>query len=215
MTVSIKSAVFSMFVLSAAPAMVAQQWEFGEVGGVGMLNSVSANGPAGNATAGFASGAVAGAYFGQSLNRNLTGEIRYEYFQSDLRLSSNGQSAQFTGSADAIHYDLLYHTNRKESRTQLFAAVGGGMKLFRGSGAEQAYQPLSQFGYFTKTQAIKPMGTVAAGLMYQLAPRLFLRAEVRGFITPFPTQVLTPAPGTKYGSILMDLVPMVGIDYIH
>jgi hypothetical protein len=87
------------------------------------------------------------------------------------------------------------------------------MKLFRGTGAEAAYQPLSQFGYFTKTQAIKPMGTVGAGLTYQLAPKIYLRAEVRGFITSFPTQVLTPAPGVKYGSILMNVVPMVGISY--
>ena len=37
------------------------------------------------------------------------------------------------------------------------------MKLFRGTGAEEAYQPLSQFGYFTKTQAIKPMISVGGG----------------------------------------------------
>lgn len=210
-----KSLILSIVMMSAATAAFAQQWEFGAVGGVGLMNSVSASGSAGSATAGFATGAVAGAYFGQTLNHNLTGEIRYEYFQSDLRLSSNGQSAQFTGSADAIHYDLLYHTNRRESRTQFFAAVGGGMKLFRGSGAQEAYQPLSQFGYFTKTQAIKPLGTVGAGLMYQLTPKVFLRAEVRDFITPFPTQVLTPAPGIKYGSLLMDIVPTVGISYIY
>jgi hypothetical protein len=208
-----RSLILSIVMMSAATAAFAQQWEFGAVGGVGLLNSVSASGAAGSATAGFAPGAVVGAYLGQNLNHSLTGEIRYEYFQSDLRLSSNGQSAQFAGSADAIHYDLLYHTNRKESRTQFFAAVGGGMKLFRGTGAEAAYQPLSQFGYFTKTQAIKPMGTVGAGLTYQLAPKIYLRAEVRGFITPFPTQVLTPAPGMKYGSILMNAAPMVGISY--
>jgi Outer membrane protein beta-barrel domain len=208
-----RSLILSIAMMSAATAAFAQQWEFGAVGGVGLLNSVSASGVAGSATAGFAPGAVVGAYLGQNFNRNLTGEIRYEYFQSDLRLSRDGQSAQFVGSADAVHYDLLYHTNRKESRTQFFAAVGGGMKLFRGSGAEAAYQPLSQFGYFTKTQAIKPMGTVGAGLTYQLAPKIYLRAEVRGFITPFPTQVLTPAPGVKYGSILMNVVPMVGISY--
>jgi hypothetical protein len=210
-----RSVILSIAMTCAASAAFAQQWEFGAVGGVGLLNSVSASGPAGSATAGFAPGVVGGAFFGQNLYRNLTGEIRYEYFQSDLRLASGGQSAQFTGAAHALHYDLLYHTNRKESRTQFFAAVGGGMKLFRGTGAEEAYQPLSQFGYFTKTQTIKPMGVAGAGLTYQLAGRLFLRAEVRDFISPFPTQVLTPAPGIKYGSILMDVVPMVGLAYIY
>jgi hypothetical protein len=107
----------------------------------------------------------------------------------------------------------MYHTSRGESRTQFYAAVGGGMKIFRGTGAEAAYQPLSQFGYFTKTQQIKPMVTVAGGFTYRLRPHLFLRAEVRDFISAFPTQVLTPAPGVKYGSILNNIVPMVGIAY--
>src|SRR5580700_357695 len=106
-----RSLILSIAMMSAASAAFAQQWEFGAVGGVGLLNSVSASGATGSATAGFAPGAVLGAYFGENLYHNLTGEIRYEYFQSDLRLSSNGQSTQFAGSADALHYDLLYHTN--------------------------------------------------------------------------------------------------------
>jgi hypothetical protein len=89
------------------------------------------------------------------------------------------------------------------------------MKLFRGTGAPEAYQPLSQIGYFTKTQAIKPMVSVGGGLTFQLAPRIFLRAEVRDFITAFPTQLITPAPGMKFGSLLNDIVPLVGITYVH
>jgi hypothetical protein len=210
-----RSLILSIVMMSAATAAFAQQWEFGAVGGMGLLNSVSASGPAGSATAGFAPGAAFGAFFGQNLYPKLTGEIRYEFMQSDLRLSNNGQTAQFTGVAHAVHYDLLFHTNRKESHTQFFAALGGGIKLFRGTGTEAAYQPLSQFGYFTKTQSIKPLLSVGAGLTYQLAPRVFLRAEVRDFITPFPAQVLTPAPGMKYGSILQDIMPMVGISYVY
>jgi hypothetical protein len=109
----------------------------------------------------------------------------------------------------------VYHTNRKESRTQFFAVIGGGVKLFQGTGAPEAYQALSQIGYFTQTQVIKPMVSVGGGLTYQLAPRIFLRAEVRDFITAFPTQLITPAPGMKFGSLLNDIVPMVGITYVH
>ncbi len=114
-----------------------------------------------------------------------------------------------------MHYDLIWHTTRGESRVQYFAAVGGGIKLFRGTGTEQAYQPLSQFGYFTKTQAVKPMLSIGGGLNYQLTPKLFLRAEIRNFITPFPTQIITPAPGVKFGSVLNNLAPMIGINYVN
>jgi hypothetical protein len=51
--------------------------------------------------------------------------------------------------------------------------------------------------------------------MYQLGPRIFLRAEIRDFITAFPTQLITPAPGMKFGSLLNDIVPLVGITYVH
>jgi len=210
-----RSLVISVVILAAAHAAFAQQWEFGAVGGGSLLSDVSVSGPAGKATAGFAPGAAFGAFFGENLYPHLTGELRYEYLQSDLRLSSNGQSAQFTGAAHAVHFDLLYHTNKKESRTQFFAALGGGMKLFRGTGAPEAYQPLSQFGYFTRTQAIKPMVSMGGGLTFQLAPTIFLRAEVRDFITAFPTQLITPAPGMKFGSLLNDIVPLVGITYVH
>jgi len=210
-----RSLIFSVGILAAATAASAQQWEFGAVGGGSLLSDVPVSGPAGKATAGFAPGAAFGAFFGENLYPHWTGEVRYEYLQSDLRLSSGGQTATFTGGAHAVHFDILYHTNRKESRTQFFASVGGGAKVFEGTGAPQAYQPLSQFGYFTKAQDVKPMVSVGGGLTYQLAPRIFLRAEIRDFLTAFPTQLITPAPGMKFGSLLNDIVPLVGITYIH
>jgi hypothetical protein len=210
-----RSLLLSVVMLTAATAAFAQQWEFGAVGGGSLLSNVSANGASGNATAGFAPGAAFGAYVGENMYQHATGELRYEYLQSDLRLSSGGQTATFAGQTHAIHFDLLFRTNKKESRTQFFGAVGGGMKLFRGTGAPEAFQPLNDVGYFTKTQEIKPMLSVGGGLMYRLSPRLFLRAEVRDFITAFPTQVITPAPGVKFGSLLNDIVPLVGITYVH
>jgi hypothetical protein len=211
-----RSLVLTVVIFGAATAAFAQQWEFGAVGGGSLLSDVSVSGTAGKATAGFAPGAAFGAFFGENLYSHLTGEVRYEYLQSDLRISSGGQStAQFTGMAHALHFDMVYHTNRKESRTQFFASLGGGVKVFRGTGAPQAYQALSQFGYLTQTQDVKPMVSVGGGLTYQLAPRIFLRAEIRDFITAFPTQLITPAPGMKFGSLLNDIVPLVGITYVH
>lgn len=201
----------SVFAMCAATAAFAQQWEFGGVVGGGFLNSV----PAGGATAGFASGLVAGGLIGERLSSHISGEIRYEFFQSDLQLSSNGQTARFGGDAHALHYDFLYRIRDSESRVQFYGAAGGGLKIFRGTGTEEAYQPLSQYGYFTKTQEVKPMISAGGGVTFRLAPRLVLRAEVRDFITPFPTQVLTPAPGVKFGSMLNDIVPMIGIEYVH
>jgi hypothetical protein len=209
-----KSIVFSVLLLAAVmcPAF-AQQWEVGGNLGASFLPGVPVSSPSGSASTGFKTGLAAGGYLGQNLYPHVSGEIRYDFAFSSLKLSSGGTEATFGGMSHMLHYDVLLHTARSSSRKQFFVALGGGMRIFRGTGTEAAYQPLSQFAYFTKTQVIKPMAAVGAGVRYRLAPRLFLRAEFRDYITPFPEELITPAPGAKIGSILQDFVPMVGISY--
>jgi hypothetical protein len=207
---------FAVIILSLAAAVVCgfgQQWEFGGVGGAGFLNNVNVSSPAGSATAGFETGAAFGAFFGQNLYPHFSGELRYEYLQSNLHIQSGGTNATFTGNSQVLHYDLLWHTSRKGSRMQAFVAVGGGLKIFRGTGEEEAYQANYQFGYMTKTQQLKPMADLGAGLRFTLAHHLFLRTEFRDYITAFPASIIAPAPGAKFGSILQDFVPMAGISY--
>jgi Outer membrane protein beta-barrel domain len=195
----------------AVTAAFAQQWEFGGLGGAGFINSVGVTAPTGSATAGFQNGAAFGAYAGYNSYRHIGGELRYNFMQSNLKLSSGGQTATFSGNSHTIGYDVVFHTNKGESKTQLFAVVGAGVKIFRGTGKEAAYQPLSSYGYFTKTHAFKPMGNFGAGVKVRLSDRVFLRTEVRDYITPFPKEIIAPPPGVKYGTLLHDIVPMVGI----
>lgn len=206
-------AVTTLFLTALAGSSFGQQWEFGGLAGAGFLNNVNVSGAAGKATAGFQSGAAFGGFVGQNLYPHLSGELRYAYLENDLRIKSGSTNATFGGNAHVLHYDLLYHTNRKGSRIQGFVAVGGGVKVFRGTGEPQAYQANSQYGYLTQTQQLKPMGDFGAGIRFEITRHVYLRTEFRDYITPFPTQVITPAPGTKYGSILQDLVPMASISY--
>jgi hypothetical protein len=211
-----KTLRLSILALTAAAATsFGQQWEFGGMGGVGLLNTVGVTSTAGAATAGFQPGAAFGAYLGYNTYKHIGGELHYAYLQSNLKLSSAGSEASFSGMSQVVHYDVTFHT-AGESKVQLFAAVGGGMKVFRGTGTEAASQPLSQFGFFTKTQVLKPMATVAVGAKWRLSSKLFLRAEVRDYVTAFPTEIITPNPSTnsKYGTLLHDIVPMVGISFV-
>jgi hypothetical protein len=196
-----------------AGAAFAQQWEFGGSAGASFLPMVSVNNPAGSAHAGFSPGVAAGVFVGQSLNPRISGEIHYTFLQSNLKLSNGGTDATFSGNSHAIYYDVLIHRRRREGRAQWFAAVGGGMKLYRGTGTEQAFQPLSQFAYFTKTQKAEPMATFGGGVKFRVSPHVTVRAEVRDYLTPFPKELITPAPGSKIGSWLNDIVPMVTIGY--
>jgi len=208
-----KIAVTTMFLAALAASCFGQQWEFGGSGGAGFLSNVNVSSPAGSATAGFQSGGAFGGYFGQNLYPHWSGEVRYMYLQNDLHIQSGGTNATFDGNAHVLHYDILYHTNRKGSKMQAFVAVGGGMKLFRGTGTPEAYQANYQFGYMTNTQQLKPMGDAGAGLRFELKPRLFMRLEFRDYVTPFPEKIIAPAPGAKYGKILNDFVPMASISY--
>jgi hypothetical protein len=203
-----------LILLGAALGTIAtaQQWEFGGVAGGGFLNHVNATNSFGSATAGFEAGAAFGGYIGHSSYKHIGGELRYGFLQSNLKLTSGGSTATFAGQSHVVHYDVIFHT-RNNNKVQLFAAVGGGMKIFRATGTEHASQPLSQFGYFTKEQVLKPMGSVGAGVKFAISRKVYLRTEFRDYITAFPKDIIAPPIGTKYGMLLHDFVPMVGLGF--
>jgi hypothetical protein len=200
-------------ILFFATACFGQQWEYGAGAGGSFLPMLSVSSPAGSASAGFQPGFAAAAFVGQRYSEHISGEVRYTYFGNAMKLSSGSQNTTFSANAHAIYYDVLLKTRERESRAQYYAVVGGGMKIYRGTGTEQAYQPLSQFAYLTKTQKVEPMASIGAGVKFRLGPHMAMRAEIRDFMTPFPKALVTPAPGAKIGSFLHDIVPMVSISY--
>jgi hypothetical protein len=204
----------TLVLTAAAAACFAQKWEFGGAGGGGFLSNVDVTGGTGSATAGFQTGAAFSGYVGFGQYKHIGGEIRYAYLQSNLSLKSGGTEATFSGVAHVVHYDLIFKTASNSGKVQLFAAAGGGVKVFRGTGKEAPYQPLEQYGLFTKTQTLKPMLSVGGGVKFALSKKVFLRTEFRDYITQFPTQVITPpSSNVKYGKILHDFVPMVGLGF--
>ena len=202
------------FTLGLAATAYAQEWEIGGVGGGGFMKGISVASPLASATTGFNSGAAFGAFAGSNLYPHLSGEIRYTYQMNDLKLTAGGTNVSFQGVSHAIHYDFLFHPAPKRSKAQPFVAAGAGVKIYRGTGKEQAYQPLSNLAFLTKTQDLRPLLTVGGGLKYRISERLYFRAELRDYITPFPSKVITPAPGAKVSGWIQDFVPLVGISLI-
>src|SRR6516162_10012081 len=56
---------------------------------------------------------------------------------------------------------------------------------------------------------VQLFAAVGGGVRFALTKKVFLRAEVRDYITAFPEEIITPPAGMKYGKLLHDLVPMV------
>src|SRR6266498_3824433 len=195
MKVIARYALAAFFVL--APAVFAQKWEIGGMAGGGFYNHLTASNLTGSATAGFASGPAFGGVLSQNLYPRVSGELRYTYLFSDLKLSSAAESASFKGITHTFHYDVVLHSRREDSRVRPFLAAGGGVRVFRGTGKEVTYQPLGDFALLTRAREAKPMVTFGGGIKYAISPRISLRAEVRDYFTSFPTKVIAPAPGAK------------------
>ena len=210
----IQTAGLIVFALGLAGLGQAQEWEIGGIGGAGFMNGLSVARAGATATTGFKTGMAFGAFAGSNLYSHLSGEIRYTFQMSDLKLSGNGVETSFNGVSHAIHYDFVYHPANSRSKAQPFVALGAGVKLYRGTGKEQAFQPLSNFAYLTKTEDLRPLISVGGGVKYRLSEHMIFRAEVRDYITPFPNKVITPAPGAKVSGWLQDFVPMFGISFI-
>ena len=58
------------------------------------------------------------------------------------------------------------------------------------------------------------MGSVGAGIKFALSRKVYLRTEFRDYITAFPKEIIAPAPGTSYGRLLHDFVPMVSVGIV-
>jgi hypothetical protein len=189
----------------------APKWEIGVLGGGGFYNSASVTSPAGSGDAGIKNSVAVGAFLGSDMYKHLGGELRYEFLPGDLKVSSGGTEATFTGLAHAFHYDFLFHFTPKGSRIRPFVSAGGGVKLYQGTAKATVTQPLSGLALLTNTHEIKGLGVVGGGVKAQITSHIMLRFEVQDFLTPFPRQVIAPAPGAKISGILNDIVVMAGL----
>ena len=178
---------------------MAQRWELGVGAGAGIFPSQTVTRGSQPATTGFANGVAATAYVGQNMHRRIGGEIRYTFSKNNLKLQSGSTKVGFGAQSQAVEYDLLFHLNDEARTIRPYAVLGGGMKYYQGTGTETVVQPLSQFAYLTRTGQWKPMFTFGGGVKWRIGKSAMFRVEGRDSLTPFPNQVIAPAPGATVG----------------
>jgi outer membrane protein W len=194
---------------------MAQKWEVGGGVGGGFYTSQDVTSSAGSASAKIQTGLAGGVWFAQNGQGHWSGELRYEYQMGNLALSSGGTSATFGAHTQQFHYDVMWHATPSESRIRPFVEAGAGIKLYQGTGAQVAYQPLSNFALLTQQQDLRPLVSAGGGVKFQISQHVQLRVDVHDYATPFPKNVITPNSGAKVGGWLMDFVPMIGISYTN
>ena len=202
--------------LALASACVAQEhdWEVGGAVGYGLMRNATISNAASSVSAGMDNRFAAGAVLGQDLYQHFGGEIRYTFRDNDLVLKSGGQKVNMDGDSHLLHYDLLFHALGKSSRIRPFAAAGGGVRIFRGTGHEYDNQPLSDFAFLTKTSEIKPLLSVGGGVKVTLTEHAAIRVDLRDYISPFPEKLFAAAPRAKIRGWLNDFVPLAGLSFV-
>jgi hypothetical protein len=196
-----------------APAAFAQRWEVGVAGGGSFYTGETVKNAIGNANAGFSPGFALSGWLANNSNNVIGGELRYDYEHSGLKLSSNGTNVNFGGQTNAIHYDFLMHFAPSESHVRPFIAGGAGVKVYSGTGKEQAFQPLSNIALLTKTSQWQPLVSVGGGVKFSFTRASMLRLEAHDYLTPFPKNVIAPAAGSKVGGWLSDFVLEAGLSF--
>lgn len=200
-------------VAALAPVAMAQRWEVGGGAGGGFYTSQDVSLDGASAAAKIDTNVQGSAWLGNNGPNKWGGELRFDYQLGDLALNGGGQSASFAARSYAFHYDVLWHFTPNGSKIRPYVALGAGVKIYQGTGAPTAYQPLYQFALLSPTQDLTPLVSGGAGVKVQLASHMQLRFEVHDYATPFPKQVIMPNSGAKVGGWLMDFVPSVGLSY--
>jgi hypothetical protein len=200
--------------LALAGACLAQEWELGAGGGLAVYKNATVKRGSESADAGFKPGPVFSAFAAQNLNDWIGGEIRYTFHFSDLKVSAGGQEAVFSGQSHAFHYDVLFYGAGRAARVRPFVLVGGGGKLYRGTGKETAEAPVNaQFALLTRTSEIKGLLVAGGGVRVEVGRNTFLRLEVRDYITPAPKDVIAAVPGAKLSGWIHGFTPMLSLSF--
>ncbi len=205
--------VAPLAVAFSLPPASAQSFEVGAIGGGAFhLDRPVTGRVTGNA--GFKPGFAVGGALTHNTQGRWGGEARYQFQKTDLRASSGGQSVTFAGRTHLAHYDVLLYSNSREDAVRPFVAFGGGLKGYQGIGVERAFQPLSNVALLSKVQQWQPLISFGAGVKWRVGNRLMMRAEIRDYVTPFPSDVIVPSPGNKINGWVHDLTPLFGVSYL-
>lgn len=200
------SAALAGGLLLTSVSALAQGWHAGVSAGGGWARSIAVA----SARADLTRAPVFSVFLGQDAGRRWGGEVRYALRAGDLRLRAGSATARFRAQSHLVHYDVLLHAVPAGRAVRPFLAAGGGVRVTRGTGAENAYQPLMDVALLTRTRQLQPVISLGAGVKIQTGRRMLVRVEVRDYASPFPDQVIAPAPGVRAGNWLHDWTPMVG-----
>ena len=204
---------YLVLVTLSAGGCFAQPWSVGVAGGFGTYHDATIDNAGGAASAGFGPRFAAGAVLGENVSEHFGGELRYTFRDGDSELRSNGREANLDAAAHALHFDFLAYATGRHARLRPFLAGGAGIKRYTATGTVDPVQPLRSFAVLAHADEVKALVSFGGGVKAMLGDHWLVRVDFRDYATPFPENVIIPAPGAKVHGWLHDFVPLVGVDW--
>ena len=203
-----------LFTIMLSPAcLLAQHWEIGAAGGFGWYADAAINNATGSAQAGPKPSFALGAAFDQDMYNHLGGEVRYTFRNGQPELKSHGTVLGGGGYSNAITYDILVYTSRRESKIRPFVAGGAGIKVYTSTNRPYVNQPLANFALLTQVNQVEPAISAGGGLKCMFLRHGEFRLDFRTYMTPLPNRVFRPTGLSRINGWLFDFVPLAGISY--
>jgi hypothetical protein len=200
-----------VLIITRPTITMAGDFEIGAAGGFGFYQDATITNASGSALAGFGPRFVLSAVAGWDWSRHFALEGRYTYQDGDVALRSQGVEANLDGDAQSALAEFVFSPQTRKSRFRFFGAVGGGVKLYQAGPLSGGQQPLTGFATLQAVNQAEPLITFGAGIKYRLGERWLVRVDFREYTTPFPSRVITPAPGARLHGWMDDVVPTLGI----
>ena len=205
----------SVIAVTFSAVGIAQEWEVGAAGGYGWYNNTSIGNPVMgvSASAGFHSGAAAGAFFGQNMYEYVGGELRYLYLWGSPELQFHSTRATMHGNTNLVVYDFLFHLKSRDSRVRPFFAVGAGIKVFNGNSIQFFTQPLQEFAMLVPSRQVEPAVSAGGGIKFLPAKHVLVRADFRTYMSPLPDRLFVTPRFNNIRGWVYNFVPQVGVGY--
>ena len=135
-------------------------------------------------------------------------------FQSgDPFLFTPGQKIALEGQSHTVHYDLLFHVKKRDSRWRPYGAAGAGIKYFRTTGLAVVTQPFHTIVTLINANEVRWLLSPGFGMNYRANRHTILRFDFRDYISPFPHKLFVPARGAANHGVYQQFTPMVGVSY--
>jgi hypothetical protein len=205
--------ILSVFLAAGVYAQEAPKWEVGVIGGYAYAPPLKISGGTGEADTGIKHGGVVGVFGGNDDYRFWSGELRYLYRYSDVKLSSGSTDVSFGAHTHIVNGDFLAHWRPREAKVRPFFAFGGGVKFLVGTGFESSSQKLGNFAALTATREILPTADVGVGVKINHWKHMRVRVEMRDYISPAPEKVILAAPGRQIHRWLNDIMGLAAVSY--